>query len=151
MFFVPCCLLKFSFYIYLYPAPCFYLLFLACFFSPLTVEFFPVPCLFSVVLSCRSLLPPSPAPHLSYLFLHLSVPVFLRSLSTLLCLHRCPAPCPSLVCSILFSGSLSHTSSLCPSVLPPAFLFPFLPLSCCLWALSLVANSLLGFLMCLKE
>ena len=126
MFFVPCCLLKFSFYIYLYLASCFYLLFLACFFSPLTVEFFPVPCLFSVVLSCWSLLPPSPAPRLSYLFLHLSVPVFLRSLSTLLCQHRCPAPCPSLVCSILFSGSLSHSSSmsLCPS---SCFSLPFSP------------------------
>ena len=105
------------------PVSSFY--FLVSFFSPITLGFFPLPCLVSVFLSRWSLPPLSPAPPPSYLFLPLSVPGFLLSLSSLLSLPPCPAPCPSLVRSIPFPGSLSHSSpSLCPS---SCFSLPFPP------------------------
>ena len=105
------------------PVSVFY--FLLTFFSPIALGFFPLPCLVSAFLSCWSLPPLSPASSLSYLFLPRSVPAFLLSLSALLSLPPCPAPCPSLVRSIPFPGSLSQSStSLCPS---SCFSLPFSP------------------------
>ena len=105
------------------PVSVFY--FLLTFFSPIALGFFPLPCLVSAFLSCWSLPPLSPASSLSYLFLPRSVPAFLLSLSALLSLPPCPAPCPSLVRSIPFPGSLSQSStSLCPS---SCFSLPFPP------------------------
>ena len=149
MFLVPCCFLKFSFHVYLYLASCFYLLFPCLFLFPSHCRIFPRPLssLYLLVL----LVPSTSLPCLSYLSLHLSVPVFLCNLSALLSLYTVVL----LLFPLLFTApcflALCPTPPLRPSVLPPAFLFPFLPLSCCLWALSLVASSLLGFLMCLKE
>ena len=129
------------------PVSSFY--FLVSFFSPITLGFFPLPCLVSVFLSRWSLPPLSPAPP-PLIYSSLSRSLFFCSVSPLSSLYplvllpvplwfaasRFPAPCPT---------------PLPPSVLPPAFLFPFLPLSCCLWALSLVAKALPGLPMCLKE
>lgn len=133
MFLVPCRVSKFSFYIYLYPAPCFYFLFLAVS-SPLSLQNFSVPCLYLVVLPV-----PPPRPTSSLLFIPLCL-CFLLNLSSLCTLVL-----------LLIPLLLQHpVTPLRPSVLPPAFLFPFIALSCCLWALSLGANSLPGF-MCVNK
>lgn len=115
-----------------------------CLFSSITSEFFP-----SLVLPlscpagpfCFSLLLCS----LSYLFLSLCFPtISVLSFSTQL-------SCSSSLSCLQHPVFLFPVPHLFPTSLSPSLCFSFLPLSCCMWVLSLAANLLLGFLMCINE
>jgi len=145
MLLVPCCFSKFSMPTSIWlPVSFFY--FLPIFLFPYHFIIFPIPCLVCIFLSCSFLLHLSPDPSLIYSFISLFTFCAISLLSSLYTVVLLPLP--SLDCMFWLPVPHLFSMSLCPS---SCFSLPFSLLSCCIWPLILIANSLPGFLVWFSE